>query len=614
MDFTELTSNNIKDILNEGGLTAKEGEKVIYLVSSRWDAPYRDEPAWADKYEGTAELYLCVVENIDVELWFGELMDIDEIPGLPAFIHYLMDGTLDYINLGAPFIDKNVVHRSGRLVSEGNDYLVYDRFTKKLGILEKSTMDNEFDRTRYITNGDVITGVTGGWAHGVAPKFADEVTGGLNDYTAAAHSHYRINITGATGSGTTTTAGSFSFTSTTGNKTQTGSVSWASGATLDSIRTQITGLGDYTSVVVTEDKLAIGIALGGYGVNTFELSSPQGCTLEDCTTKAVYSGTIKSGDSYNSGLSVINNSHKSWRGSEARSILNSYLTSIGLQGLHTASSTAIDMLGQNRQYRCVINKAGARSWGGDSDTFVADGAGGTTSGGIGIMKKTVFDNNVNSGATGTGLTMYNFYSKLLAGNSSIIDDTPSVNGMTFASLKSKLESRFGTMSDLYDAYLMMHGLNIDATSGITNIVRNKGVYETHIMGRIFTVDYNHKYYPAYPPAYNTLVYEHNSPIYNAMVADGIEDPQLYSQPEPYDLGVEYSDTIMARINAAQADAMISVSHTALSNSNYTGSFAQSNAYHSWYFTGDSRVLYDGHRYYTSFRSRPSPAFRLPGVA
>ena len=95
MNFNELTSNNINNILNEGGSTAKEGEKVIHLVSSRWDTPYRDEPAWADKYEGTAELYLCIVEDIDVEQWFGDLINMDEIPGLPAFIHYLSDGTLD---------------------------------------------------------------------------------------------------------------------------------------------------------------------------------------------------------------------------------------------------------------------------------------------------------------------------------------------------------------------------------------------------------------------------------------------------------------------------------------------------------------------------------------
>lgn len=620
MNYTILQNNSeFEAMLTRGA--AGNLKQMVYIISTQCDGRrLEDLETWINNYIGNInELYVSTFEEME-DTWMPYITNGD-LTGLPAIILFI-NGKKSYLRNGLSPIEENVIIGLSQ-IDPGRDYIVFDSVDKELKIMKGSTISSSTMPNRYTTNGDVVTGVTDEYVHGVAPAFADQVSGGLSDYTGAAVSHYRINITGANGSGETTTQGRFDFTSNTGNATKSGEVSWSAGATLESIKNQITtiGLGDYTGVAVTDDKKAIGIYLGGYGSNTLSLSNISNCELIDLTTLAVFdwnytnSNKIISGSSYNNSLEVISNSHKSWRGYEASLIINNYLNSKGLTTISASNSGAFDFLGYNRNYRCIINKSGCRSWGGDLTTFTPDGAGGSVNEVIGIMQATVFNNGI-SGNT----SMYNFYTKLIAGNSSKItssdvSSSSTVIGMTFEELKNKLEGLFGTMSDLYDAYLMMHSLDVNSPYGIMNLVRNKGVYETHIEGRIFTVDYNYKYYPAYPSAYNTVLYEQSTNIYDAMIDAGISDPQIYAEPEPFDLGLMYCDALIPVINSAQNNAMISVgTHTDLANNNHSGSFAQFNAISSWIFTGNARILYNVYRYNSTFRSRPAPAFRLPGVA
>ena len=610
------TYTEIQNASQWDSMLGVSGKKLIYIVSDRCDGRYTQVKvnginADYTGYDDNSNISCYLVKFEDMYSILAPIFQSQQIPviGLPAIMYY-NGSSLQWIHGGTSPDTENIQKHPWELV-KCSDIMAYDTISHKLVTLDGIHINYNNIPSRYITNGDVLLGVTGGKHHAVAPVYADGGTWGISDNTAAAPCHYRIE--GPDGETLGARAGSLNFSFNIGNKSGSGSASWNAGATIGSIITQITSTlsGDYISVVTTRDQKAIGIQLGGYGVNTITFSSSSNCKLIDCTTLAVFDKdrTLKSGmlQAENPRVSNrINSSHKSWRGAASSTILNSYLTSAGLTSLTGTNSASYDLLGQNRQYRGVCNVGGAASWGGDATTFVSDGAGGSDVQGFTIMQQSVFNNNVKAGASGNALKMYNFYTALMKGTGEQ------------KALHDYLIDRFGAsvLTNLWRWYLACHAVDLDASSGITSSVRNKGVYETHVLGCIYTVDYNYEYYPAYPPEYNTVKYEEQTPIWVAMYDyehntnnKNKWDVQIYSTAEPFDLASMYADAWMARINSRLSDPWLGLSNkTNLSNSVYTGSFAQYRDNYCWYFNGNNRVMIRTRRCNSYFRPRPVAAY------
>ena len=149
---------------------------------------------------------------------------------------------------------------------------------------------------------------------------------------------------------------------------------------------------------------------------------------------------------------------------------------------------------------------------------------------------------------------------------------------------------------------MSHMVNTDnPTSGIVYTCKNYGPELTQVKGKIFTVTYNYKYYPAYPPEYNALQY-------------GLDDNSrgfgkgMYYHPEPYDISVMLRDDMMEKLNNNFIQGNFKV--TKLANNIYRGTCAESYSIYTWNFSAYYRCLINGSRYYSVFRCRPVLAFAL----
>ena len=154
------------------------------------------------------------------------------------------------------------------------------------------------------------------------------------------------------------------------------------------------------------------------------------------------------------------------------------------------------------------------------------------------------------------------------------------------------------METLYDAYIMTHMAKTDgATSGIMFTCMNKGPELTRVKGTTFTVTYNWKYYPAYPPEYNALHYGNTS---------GAFTKGKYSHPETYDLALMFRDDIMANCNSIWNT--YGITGTRLVNSMYRGSCSECYANSTWLFYGSTRCITYNGRCNGDFRSRPVFAF------
>ena len=465
----------------------------------------------------------------------------------------------------------------------GQDYIVYDRATRSYKALKGSTYDaNSFDSSRYETNYDVFLGITDGVCHAVATNWADSASNAVSDNTAAAYSYYRIEPD-------LSQSGGFTYTAPTGGMTFTGNVSWSAGATMASVAAQITA-GSYFSTAVTSDNQAIGVAVGGYGANTLTLTNVTGSvTLRDMSHYAMSSTTVNAGDAYDSTLPVINSNNKNWRGQSSQTILGSTWIPQG------PNSSMIANNGVDTSWLTGVEYSGFKSWtnGNGAATFSSDGVNGSTVGGnVYGMKKSVFDANVNASASPSSDAgkMYEYYNNLLTSNSS-----------PWKTMRETYESRYGqTMSDLYDAYMMSRMADIDATAGAMHTYRNTGRNLTNKRGIVFTVDYNWKYYPAYPQEYNCLRY--GTTLINSKFKKG-----LYAHAEPYDLALMYRNDMMSSINTRISAKSGS---QALVASNYTGSVAEYYANTTWSFAGYDRALYYNTRYNDGFRARPVLAFDI----
>jgi hypothetical protein len=173
----------------------------------------------------------------------------------------------------------------------------------------------------------------------------------------------------------------------------------------------------------------------------------------------------------------------------------------------------------------------------------------------------------------------------------------------YAELRFEYESRYSAqMTSMYDAYIMSHMIKLDALTGITALMRNKGLHQTQVKADAMNVTYDYQIVPAYPPEYNA---QH----YGIAKSEGFT-PGKYAHEEPATIGLTLRDDVMAKFNAT-IDIMGSGTKISNANGIYRGTCADAYAGTTWLFSGDSGLLNGrNYRYYGLFRSRPDFAYSL----
>lgn len=516
--------------------------------------------------------------------------------------------------------NKIVYDLSSNLIELGSDFMVYDHFLEKFGVLKSNTLDfGTFDFNRFETNFDIpfarFSTSQGNYLHAVAIDEAidpDRYSGIQlynyidSNYCAAEYSYYRIEVDNSK-------AGGFHFTVTTSNGTSEGDVSWNANDSVASIREQM-GTPALGAVFIKYDVTtnnpiipgntirsisgeAIGVAAGGYGNNYCVLSSiiDNSAQLIDMSKYAVISDTLTVNDPYDDTLTVLNGNYKNWRGVSCQTILGSDLIPIG------TNATAICNSGYNYSYRSGVNFTGFKSWatGSGNVSYTTDGVNGTVNNSVGvIMQKTYFDEMMNSSNTNYNAQMSEYYNNLLTSN-----DEP------YKTLRDTYSRWYDyEPQTLYDGYLMTHMLKLNPGSGIVFSTMNRGRELTNVKGKVFTVTYNYTYVPAYPPEYNALHYgKPYDPNENTVFTQG-----FYYHPETGDVGTFVRDDMIKSCNTSWATVPTNIHsyRTNLSNSTYLGTVGEYNSYTTWNFNGNGRVLNYYYRAYSVFRSRPCSAYLI----
>ena len=475
------------------------------------------------------------------------------------------------------------------------DMLFYDRQTRKYCTVKHAAVGAvlaDYDKRRYETNYDTYVGTFNEVAHFVGMKDAMASNPLYGDTIAATSCFYRIEFAMED---EFIVEGSIKFSATSGNGSiPDTTIMWGPGESLQEILNRFKDVEtDSITFSALADGSGVGLEIGGYGANTMTVTDSTACEVIDCSGFAFYfsqNPSMKVGDDFypSSAHTYIGlGAHHNWRGATASSILTG-------KGLVEPRTSCLGNTDKDYSYRSGINFTKFKSWAstnGDA-TFCADGVNGTTNSSSGkIMNKTTFDNNVNSSATADSAQakLYEYYNHLFS------DQTGD-----YAELRQTYEARYGAITDLYDAYLMSHCIKIDANSGITYAMMNRGDHQTEVKADVANVNYNYKVIPAYPPEYNAKQY-------------GIADsegfaPGRYYHPEPGDLGLFLRDDIMALVNANIA---LAEGGLALDNSTYRGSSADYSAHDAWYFHGTNGCLTSNTRYASTFRCRPSLALPLP---
>lgn len=187
----------------------------------------------------------------------------------------------------------------------------------------------------------------------------------------------------------------------------------------------------------------------------------------------------------------------------------------------------------------------------NSYLYISSGAGGVY--GSGVLRSSEFYDLIikydGGDITSDAYRMQQYYIKLFEGSDEIVDDAGGRE--TYKERKARLERWYGPMMDYYHAYLMTHTIGrLDSPENMGNImgnILNMGVLLTHNMARVFTVTYDFKYMPAYPMAYNTVIYEMLSPYYEQLKRRGMST-WIYSITEPWDVAMIYRNDNMVAIN------------------------------------------------------------------
>ena len=510
--------------------------------------------------------------------------------------------------------NKVIYDLSSNQITLGSAFMVYDKLMEKYGAVLTSSLEWEtFDSERFETNYDVPVArfetARGTYLHAVAMDEAINPNRypGIQqynyidtNYSAAEYCFYRIEVDNSK-------AGGFHFKVTSGNGTSEGDVSWSANDSVASIRAQM-GTPSLSGVFIKYDVTtnnpvingnsvrslsgeAIGVAVGGYGANTCVLSAIVDNSAEviDMSKYAVISNIIKVNDPYNSSLAVINANFKNWRGQSCQTILGSSLIPVGPDSMIIGNS------GYAYGYRSGVNFAGFKDWATNSGnaSYITDGVNGTTNNSNNaIMRKSYFDDMMNSSNANYNVQMATYYNNLL--NST---DEP------YNTLRHTYSTWYNyTPQELYDVYVMTHMIKINASSGSVYSVMNRGKELSDVKGRTFTVTYNYTYVPAYGPEYNSL-------HYGVTGSEGFA-PGHYYHPETGDLGVFLRDDMLAACNSSwnMAPQQEQTRKTELRNDVHLGSVGEFDSRSSWNFYGATRALDFSGRRDSFFRSRPCSAY------
>lgn len=494
------------------------------------------------------------------------------------------------INLKKQILDLTIDPRMKELYAENlavGDMLFYDRLRQKYVIIKHNMIADvlaDYDTKRYETNFDTYIGTFDGVAHFVSNR--DAVSGNelFSDDVAATSCFYRIEIDN-------TKNGSIIFSVSNGNATITDAVvSWKAGDTMSDIASAFaTNKKDYINFAELADSKGVGVEVGGYGANTLTASAMVNCEVIDCSGFAFMRSQNPSapavGGLFNPNVAytyLSKGRHNNFRGAIAVSILGN--------GLVGANTVLLGNSGQNYSYRSGGNFARWKIWASTNGTaeLKTDGVNGSANNSAGqVMSEAGFNANITSTASGDALKMYNYYNSLF---SSQDDD--------YSAMRVKLEAMYGKMTTLYDAYLMVHMVDVSANTGILADIRNKGAYQSRIKGDCMNVNYNYVIIPAYPPEYNSQQFE----LANS---EGFSKGRYY-HPEVGDLGLMFRDDIMPIIN----ENIAKVNGVQLNNPLYRGSSADHYDYTSWSFHGTRGCLNVSNRYDGVFRCRPVLALPL----
>lgn len=476
--------------------------------------------------------------------------------------------------------DDRIIPGSIDILSEG-DMLFFDRVRRIYCIVKKADVAAvlaDYDTLRYETNYDTYTGTFDGVAHFTASDDAVENNALYSDDVAATSCFYRIEIDN-------TAAGSLTFSAASGNASiASTAITWdANEAMADIVAKFVAKNTTYITFGALTDGKGVGLEIGGYGANTLTVTDSEHAVVIDCSGLAMPASAntgIAVGGDYNPEgeyTFIGRGVHHNFRGASAQSILGNFVKA--------PNTVCIANDGFNYSYRVGLNFSKFKEWASVSgdDTYYDDGEGGTDESVGHVMRKTRFDTEVTNytGSDAHRLGMKEYYGHLL-------NDTEG----DFADLRAEYEGRYGTMTDMYDAYLQSHMMDLEAITGTTADLRNYGKIQTELKADCINVNYNYKFIPAYPPEYNANRYGKES--------EGFA-PGNYYHPETGDLGLMFRDDIMPLINA-NVDA---AGHgTKLTNAMYRGSCGDYNAGSTWFFYGTSGCLYNNIRFFTSFRSRP----------
>lgn len=476
--------------------------------------------------------------------------------------------------------DDRIIPASLDILAEG-DMLFFDRVRRIYCIVKKADVAAvlaDYDTLRYETNYDTYTGTFDVVAHFTASDDAAAGSDLYSDDVAATSCFYRIEIDN-------TAAGSLTFSAASGNASiASTAITWdANEAMADIVAKFVAKNTTYITFGALTDGKGVGLEIGGYGSNTLTVSGSEHAVVIDCSGLAMLAsantGVAVGGDYNPEGeyTFIGRGVHHNFRGASAQSILGNFVKA--------PNTVCIANDGFNYSYRVGLNFSKFKEWASVSgdDTYYDDGEGGTDESVGHVMRKTRFDTEVTNytGSDAHRLGMKEYYSHLLY-------DTEG----DFADLRAEYEGRYGTMTDMYDAYLQSHMMDLEAITGTTADLRNYGKMQTELKADCINVNYNYKFIPAYPPEYNANRYGKES--------EGFA-PGNYYHPEPGDLGLMFRDDIMPLINA-NVDA--SGHGTKLTNAMYRGSCGDYSAGTPWFFYGTGGCLGSNGRYGTYFRSRP----------
>lgn len=258
----------------------------------------------------------------------------------------------------------------------------------------------------------------------------------------AEYNRYRLAVT-------TTAGGSFSWSVVINGTTKSGTVEWSSGATLDSIVTQLNQGAVSTYLVFSHEsnESFIRIRKGGYSNSTFTITNATGATLTDLSLNTKINGVAQA------------QSHRDWQAQDTASLFPN-------SGFLPANTAQYARNGYNLSYWCGGNLARYKAYteASGSATYIAEST-------IGARMKPAAFAALNGSGVAEHQALYDKY-----------------NGS-------------------WDAYMEASMVKIDDehTNGIEYQSYYDGDTQSQFLASVTTEDFDGSYIPAYPCAYAAFV-------------------------------------------------------------------------------------------------------------